>query len=421
MPPKKEFPPPTRPNRRAAFKPAYNAAVPSVVKTFMQLLNKGGLAIAQIAEIVGIAKRTGYAWQASLRDHGSIRPANQLPCGRPYSLTIANETALLGKILLSCWLHLDELVIWLQIERGVKVSEATVCRTLKRNGWTRKKLEISSNKRRDVLRQDYLVAMQEYPAERLVFIDESIFNEKTGWRTKGRAPIGKPARVKGNIDRGKSWSFLPAYTLDGYLPCHGIKKGYYNREEFLEWIELRLLPAIAEKYPNESMIVILDNVSIHVTRALNKLIQDAGHLVVFLPPYSPDYNPIELTFAVCKAWMKKNYFHKRSQWSSFGNYLAYAIAHSECDRFSREHFRHAAKGCYLPMEQWEAFQEEIRLVNTGQAADDDDNETEGVSLAGDMADSLVDEDDELDDGDDTVEAFFDSAARYLDEDDGISI
>jgi transposase len=368
MPLKREIRPPTRPKGRVAFKPTYNAASPSTVRSFIEYWSKG-LPIPQIANLVGIAEITGYKWQANLRDHGSIRAENQLPAGRPNSLTVADEKALLQKLLSSCWLHLDEMVAWLHIERGVEVSESTVCRALQRNGWTRKKLEIGSNLQRAELRQDYLVEMQKYAADRLVFIDESIFNEKTGWRTKGRAPMGRPAKVRGNINRGKSWSFLPAYTIDGYLPCHGIKQGYFNREEFLDWIEHRLLPTIAEKYPNETMVVVLDNVSIHTTGALNRLIQEAGHVVKFLPPYSPDYNPIELTFSVLKAWMKKNYFHERGEYPSYGDYLAMAIADSRCDRFSEEHFRHAAKGWYLLRDAWEALQERNRLADLGHIDD----------------------------------------------------
>src|SRR6202044_2459594 len=111
---------------------------------------------------------------------------------------------------------------------------------------TQKKLEIRSNRQRADLRQAFLVEMLNFAADRLVFIDESICNEKTGWRKRGRAPMGKPAVVRANIDRGKSWSILPAYTIDGYLPCTGIKEGYYNQEELLEWAEHRLLPAIED-------------------------------------------------------------------------------------------------------------------------------------------------------------------------------
>jgi transposase len=49
------------------------------------------------------------------------------------------------------------------------------------------------------------------------------------------------------------------------------------------------------------MVIILDNISIHTNNKVEAVIQAAGYSVRYLPPYSPDYNPIELTFAVLKA------------------------------------------------------------------------------------------------------------------------
>jgi transposase len=54
------------------------------------------------------------------------------------------------------------------------------------------------------------------------------------------------------------------------------------------------------------MVIVLDNVSIHVKNHVAKVVEATGHLIRYLPPYSPDYNPIELTFSVIKAWMKHN-------------------------------------------------------------------------------------------------------------------
>ena len=364
MPPKREPRAPSRPKARLAYTRPYNAASPATCRAFMRLWQEG-VRIADIANSINISESIGYEWQANLRDHGSIRPESQAPAGRRYCLTVADEKAILDKLQKSCWMYLDELAEWLRLERDVDVSISTVSRLLKRNNWTRKTLQIGSNQQNSVLRQDYFLEMRNYAADQLIFIDESIFNEKTGWRRRGRAPIGRPATVRGNINRGDTWSLLPAYTIDGYLPCTGIRKGYFDREAFLQWIQYQLLPAIAEKYDGKTMVIVLDNVSIHTTAVLTKLVQDADHIIKFLPPYSPDYNPIELTFAVLKQWMKRNYFHERGQYRSYGEYLAMAVVESECDRFAHNHFRHAAKGCYLMRDEWEALQERNRLTDLG--------------------------------------------------------
>ena len=148
--------------------------------------------------------------------------------------------------------------------------------------------------------------MRQFTQEDLVFPDESIFNEKTGWRHHAYGPVGHPARYAQDIRRGKTWAILPAYTVDGYLPCTGVKEGYYSREDFLHWIEQCLLPTLRLAYGDRPKVVILDNVSIYTSDEVTALIQRAGCLVRYLPPYSPDYNPIELTFAVLKAWIRRN-------------------------------------------------------------------------------------------------------------------
>ena len=64
-----------------------------------------------------------------------------------------------------------------------------------------------------------------------MFPDESIFSEKIGWRHHAYGPVGHPARYAQDIRRGKTWAILPAYTVDGYLSCAGVKEDYYSRED----------------------------------------------------------------------------------------------------------------------------------------------------------------------------------------------
>jgi transposase len=158
-----------------------------------------------------------------------------------------------------------------------------------------------SNRRNKALHVAYIDDIATYAANDLIFIDESLFNKKTRWRSKAYAPIGSPARYIANIDRGSTYSILLIIDIDGYLPCIGIKKGYYSHKDLIEWIEIRILPDITEKYGPRPIVIVLDNVSIYIRDAVIRTIQDAGHIVKYLPLYSPDFNPIELTFLVLKA------------------------------------------------------------------------------------------------------------------------
>ena len=100
-------------------------------------------------------------------------------------------------------------------------------------------------------------------AERLVFIDESLFKLATMWRLMAYAPISDPARYHGDIRRGDTYSILHIYTTEGYLACTGIKKGYYNKFDLIQWLTEELLP-LCNEYPGDRSIILLDNNSTYI-------------------------------------------------------------------------------------------------------------------------------------------------------------
>ena len=161
------------------------------------------------------------------------------------------------------------------------------------------------------------------------------------------APIGEAGRYHADPTRGRSWSVLPAYTIDGYLPCTGVREGWSNAEAMLRWILDELLPH-CNAFPAQRSVIILDNASIHVNPRIEEVIKAHGCEVPYLPPYSPDFNPIELSFSILKAWVRR---HQDTLWptfaGTFGDYLRYAVRRSRCDRFAHKHFRHSALGRYI--------------------------------------------------------------------------
>lgn len=98
----------------------------------------------------------------------------------------------------------------------------------------------------------------------LIFLDESIVNEKTSWRHRAYAPVGHVARYTMNIRRGKTWALLARMTLDGWLPCIEVREGYFKLEDFLDWLRNSLIPTVRAHYTGRTMVVILNNCSIHV-------------------------------------------------------------------------------------------------------------------------------------------------------------
>ena len=132
---------------------------------------------------------------------------------------------------------------------------------------------------------------------RLIFIDET--GAATNMvRRYGRAPRGE--RVKGYAPNGhwKTTTFLAGLTAKGFIAPLVIDCPM-NRAIFVQYVRQFLVPELA---PGD--IVILDNLSSHKSAEVVQLIQAAGAELLFLPPYSPDFNPIEMAFAKLKTHLR---------------------------------------------------------------------------------------------------------------------
>ena len=123
-------------------------------------------------------------------------------------------------------------------------------------------------------------------------------------RRYGYSLRGKPARSQKLLVRGKRVSAIGALSASGMLGCHMVE-GSVNADTFEEFIEKSLLPNLCPfNGTNPHSVVVMDNCSIHHVERVIKLTESTGSLVVFLPPYSPDLNPIELAFAHVRRTLK---------------------------------------------------------------------------------------------------------------------
>jgi transposase len=118
-------------------------------------------------------------------------------------------------------------------------------------------------------------------------------------RTHGRAPRGQRLRVGVPHGHWKTTTFVAGLTLRGMIAPF-VLGGPINREAFEAYVEQVLVP---ELRPGD--IVIMDNLSSHKGADVRSRIERAGARLLFLPPYSPDFNPIENAFAKLKAMLRK--------------------------------------------------------------------------------------------------------------------
>ncbi|KIL63077.1 hypothetical protein M378DRAFT_80334 [Amanita muscaria Koide BX008] len=95
-----------------------------------------------------------------------------------------------------------------------------------------------------------------------------------------------------------------------------------------------------EPYPNDNSVLILDNCAIHKSTPLREVIEAQGCcLLVFLPPYSPDFNPIEESFSCVKAWIRRHWRHMQS--AEVPEIALYEAAGAVTAEKAQEWFRHS--------------------------------------------------------------------------------
>ncbi len=235
-----------------------------------------------IAEEVHCCPATVYNIQENLFMYNSPFRPQFRPKGAPRKVFKAAENGLIAYLEDQPWAMQKEMVWYIWEEWGINVHQSTISRILKRRGWSIKKGQRVGVRQNDELRLNWVADMLRLTAEQLVFVDESLFNETTGWRHQAYAPVGQPARYQASRTRGHCWSVLPAYTKDGYLSCTGIREGWFNGEAFFRWLADKLLP-LCSPFPAPRSVIIMDNASVHCNSRIEELITSHGCQVSYLP------------------------------------------------------------------------------------------------------------------------------------------
>ncbi len=164
--------------------------------------------------------------------------------------------------------------------------------------------------------------------QRLVFIDETGANTKMT-RRYGRARRGQ--RVIGKVPHGhwKTTTFVAALRHDG-LTAPLVVDGAMNSDVFLAYVRQELAPTL-----REGDIVVMDNLAAHKKAGVREAIESRGATLVYLPPYSPDFNPIELLFAKLK-WLLRSAGERTigALWDRLGQ-LIDQFSSGECANYFR--------------------------------------------------------------------------------------
>jgi transposase len=162
--------------------------------------------------------------------------------------------------------------------------------------------------------------------EKLVFVDETWASTAMS-RRYGRAPVGE--RLVCAVPHGhwKTTTFVAALRPGG-LTAPLVIDGAVNGDLFVAYVETVLVPTLT---PGD--VVVMDNLSSHKRARVKEAIEGAGATLRYLPPYSPDLNPIEQAFAKLKALLRKAGERTvEGLWSFLGRALD-AFAPKECRNY----------------------------------------------------------------------------------------
>ena len=161
---------------------------------------------------------------------------------------------------------------------------------------------------------------------KLVFIDETGASTKMA-RIRGRAKRGQRCRAAIPHGHWKTTSFTAGLRLGG-MTAPMVLDGPMYGDAFIAYVDQVLAPTLAK-----GDIVIMDNLPAHKVKGIRQAIKKVGARLLYLPPYSPDFNPIEMAFSKLKAILRKAAAHTISElWRVIGKAIV-QFEPNECKNY----------------------------------------------------------------------------------------
>ena len=197
----------------------------------------------------------------------------------------------------------------------------------------KKDLQALEQKRKDVAakRRIWITKRQPFMVnhlERLAFIDETSVKTNMA-KTTGWAPCGQRLVDHAPFGHWRTQTFIGALRHDR-LDAPWVIDGAMNAELFDLYIETQLVPTL-----RDGDVVILDNLSSHKSPDAAEILRSVGAWFLFLPPYSPDLNPIEMAFSKLKALIRKAAARTSDElWEAVGH-VCNLFSEEECYNFFR--------------------------------------------------------------------------------------
>ncbi|ODM18801.1 hypothetical protein SI65_05418 [Aspergillus cristatus] len=232
------------------------------------------------------------------------------------------------------------MVVFLWDEFSLPTTNSSISRALSSIGWSKKVVQQKVKEQNPDLRDEYSHNIAEFKSYHLVYVDESGCDKRIGFRCMGWSPHGIAPIQVSRFHRDQRYQILPTYSQDGIILSR-IFKGTTDAAIFEDFIEQLL--QYCGRYPAEKSVLVMDNASFHHSKRIEQLCSGKGVKLVYLPPYSPDLNPVEEFFAELNAFIKRHWsFYEEDPSQGFNSFLEQCMdvvgAREKC---AKGHFRHA--------------------------------------------------------------------------------
>ena len=220
--------------------------------------------------------------------------------------------------------YLDEFVEELYVRSGVLFNPSSVSLVLrKRLGYSLRVYAEVARQRNEAQRQLFLACLRVLVKDvrQMICLDETAKDRNASRRSKAWGRIGEKLAIEKWFEGEIRYTMMGTCDVTGFLAqCCKLHyrsgseasktsegaSGTVDQKEFAEWIEDFIVPVVGRIEFNEPQsIVLLDNASVHFSPRLVVMIEKSGGYVLFLPPFSPDFNPIEKMFQVYKSRLKR--------------------------------------------------------------------------------------------------------------------
>ena len=186
------------------------------------------------------------------------------------------------------------------------MSSSTICRLIQRNGLTHKRIQQVALQRSDEYRGDFMAEMDFFDISQIVWLDETGSDKRDNIRKFGYSLKGQRPVYHRLLHRGKRISAVAAICTDGLVALE-LNDGTFNGEKFKDFILGTLIPQMQQfDGSSKRSVLVMDNCSIHHTMDVQEVLSNAGILTLYLPPYSPDLNPMEEVFSYIKYYLKEH-------------------------------------------------------------------------------------------------------------------